>query len=128
MALGTAYQVYDDCLDLFGSEDTAGKSLGTDLAKGKMTLPMLWLLERASISEKAKIKALVQDWDAAFFPQIMALLESHDALNESRQEVRQYLEGARKSLQNLPKSESRSSLNGVIEYLAQQTGALRGSN
>src|SRR5580765_1456804 len=63
LALGTAYQVYDDCLDLFGSEDSAGKSLGTDLAKGKMTLPMLWLLERASASERAKIKALVQDWE-----------------------------------------------------------------
>src|SRR5258707_12017398 len=45
LALGTAYQVYDDCLDLFGSEDTVGKSLGTDLAKGKMNVPMLWRLE-----------------------------------------------------------------------------------
>src|SRR5215471_15165411 len=41
LAFGTAYQVYDDCLDLFGSETVAGKSLGTDLAKGKLTLPVL---------------------------------------------------------------------------------------
>src|SRR6185295_7285565 len=34
---GTAYQIYDDCLDLFGSEASVGKSLGTDLAKGKLT-------------------------------------------------------------------------------------------
>ena len=128
LALGTAYQVYDDCLDLFGSEDTAGKSLGTDLAKGKMTLPMLWLLERASVSEKARIKALVQDWEPAFFPQIMGLLEMHDALSESRQEVGQHLQAARKSLHILPKSESRASLHGIIDYLAQQTNALRGSN
>src|SRR5438067_11963562 len=52
LALGTAYQVYDDCLDLFGSEESAGKSLGTDLAKGKMTLPMIWLFERATASER----------------------------------------------------------------------------
>ena len=34
LAFGTAYQVWDDCVDLFGSEVAAGKSLGTDLAKG----------------------------------------------------------------------------------------------
>ena len=47
LAFGTAYQVYDDCVDLFGSEAAAGKSLGTDLAKGKLTLPVLLLWERA---------------------------------------------------------------------------------
>src|SRR5258706_8874070 len=41
LALGTAYQIYDDCLDLFGSELATGKSLGTDLANGKLTLPIL---------------------------------------------------------------------------------------
>src|ERR1043166_5122876 len=46
MALGTAYQVYDDCLDLFGSEALVGKSLGTDLANGKLTLPVLGSEER----------------------------------------------------------------------------------
>jgi octaprenyl-diphosphate synthase len=46
LALGTAYQVYDDCVDLFGSEAVAGKSLGTDLATGKLTLPVLLLTAR----------------------------------------------------------------------------------
>jgi geranylgeranyl pyrophosphate synthase len=48
MALGTAYQLYDDCVDLFGSERSAGKSLGTDLAKGKLTLPVILGLARSS--------------------------------------------------------------------------------
>src|SRR5258708_27433344 len=39
LTFGTAYQVYDDCVDLFGSEAAAGKSLGADLAKSKLTLP-----------------------------------------------------------------------------------------
>src|ERR1051325_7603629 len=61
MSVGTAYQVYDDCLDLFGSEASAGKSLGTDLAKGKMTLPMLVALERANPVNRARLIALLQD-------------------------------------------------------------------
>ena len=127
LTLGTAYQIYDDCLDLFGSEDTAGKSLGTDLAKGKMTLPMIWLLERATVSERSKIIALIQDWDPAFFPQLLDLLQAHGALDESRRAAHQYLQLAGKTLHGLPESESRSSLSCLVDYLAQQTDSLRGS-
>jgi octaprenyl-diphosphate synthase len=44
--LGIAYQIYDDLLDFFGDEKRIGKTLGTDLASGKITLPLLMLLER----------------------------------------------------------------------------------
>ncbi len=54
LAFGTAYQVYDDCVDLFGSEAAAGKSLGTDLVKGKLTLPVLLVWERATAADRAR--------------------------------------------------------------------------
>jgi octaprenyl-diphosphate synthase len=44
--LGIAYQIYDDLVDFFGDESRIGKTLGTDLASGKLTLPLLVLLER----------------------------------------------------------------------------------
>jgi len=44
--LGIAYQIYDDVVDLFGVEQQIGKTLGTDLASGKLTLPLMLLLER----------------------------------------------------------------------------------
>ncbi|MCX6974899.1 MAG: polyprenyl synthetase family protein [bacterium] len=43
--LGVAYQIYDDILDLAGNEDESGKTLGTDLQKGKFTLPVLLMLQ-----------------------------------------------------------------------------------
>jgi len=43
--LGVAYQIYDDILDLAGNEEETGKTLGTDLRKGKFTLPVLLLLQ-----------------------------------------------------------------------------------
>jgi len=46
LELGIAFQIVDDCLDLDGDEAVVGKSLGTDLAKGKLTLPLLWLVDR----------------------------------------------------------------------------------
>ena len=42
LKLGTAYQIYDDCLDIAGTEEKAGKTLGSDLRKGKLTLPVLY--------------------------------------------------------------------------------------
>jgi octaprenyl-diphosphate synthase len=125
LAIGTAYQVYDDCLDLFGSEAMVGKSLGTDLAKGKMTLPMIWLLEKSKDGERARIQKLVQDWEPGHLPRLLKLLQSHEALNESCQAAHEYLDTARRSLRALPESESRISLFRLADYLAQQTDALR---
>src|SRR5215469_10873964 len=65
--LGTAYQLYDDCLDLFGSEAAAGKSLGTDLAKGKLTLPVLLAWEQATPEEKAKLQGYILEWEPGHF-------------------------------------------------------------
>ena len=57
--IGTAYQIYDDCLDITGNESETGKTLGTDLRKGKLTLPVLTLLESASEFDRERCCALV---------------------------------------------------------------------
>jgi len=44
--LGVAYQIYDDLADFFGDEKRIGKTLGTDLASGKITLPLIELAKR----------------------------------------------------------------------------------
>ena len=59
LALGTAYQIYDDCLDLVGDEKTVGKTLRTDLARGKLTLPILYLLESATEAQKQKLSRML---------------------------------------------------------------------
>jgi octaprenyl-diphosphate synthase len=53
--LGIAYQIYDDLADFFGKEDQIGKTLGTDFANGKCTLPTLILLQRSNEGEAAAI-------------------------------------------------------------------------
>ena len=55
--LGIAYQIYDDLVDFFGDETRIGKTLGTDLASGKLTLPLLALLERLPATERAALTA-----------------------------------------------------------------------
>jgi octaprenyl-diphosphate synthase len=55
--LGIAYQIYDDLVDFFGEESRIGKTLGTDLASGKLTLPLLALRDRLPAGEAAALAA-----------------------------------------------------------------------
>ena len=124
IAFGTAYQLYDDCVDLFGSEAVAGKSLGTDLAKGKLTLPVLLLWERAESAERGRLRELVEGWQPASMKQLAKLLARHDTLEASLGIVRQYLQRARQALPDLPASGGRDALMSLTDYLARQTDAL----
>jgi octaprenyl-diphosphate synthase len=124
LAFGTAYQVWDDCVDLFGSEAAAGKSLGTDLAKGKLTLPVLLLWERANGVDRGRLEASVQDCRNGALSEVTGLLSKYETLAPSLKSVHQYLEAARQALCELPESRGRESLQGVTEYLARQTDAL----
>ncbi len=53
--LGVAYQIYDDLADFFGREEKIGKTLGTDLASGKLTLPLFALMDRLPPFERAAL-------------------------------------------------------------------------
>lgn len=61
--LGLAYQIFDDLTDFLGTAEGAGKTLGTDWASGKMTLPVLCLLERSTPAEAEQILALLRSGD-----------------------------------------------------------------
>jgi len=63
MKLGTAYQIYDDCLDIAGDESKAGKTLGSDLIKGKLTLPLLRLLRESSESDRTRWSQIILSGD-----------------------------------------------------------------
>ncbi|MBI2514085.1 MAG: polyprenyl synthetase family protein [Opitutae bacterium] len=58
--LGIAYQIYDDLVDFLGEEKRIGKTLGTDLASGKLTLPLMLLLEKLPVAERAEVIAAMQ--------------------------------------------------------------------
>lgn len=124
LAFGTAYQIYDDCVDLFGSESTAGKSLGTDLAKGKLTLPVLLAWDRAGVPERKSLQALVQGWQAGSMKRMAKLLAKYDTLPGSIEILDEYLQQARGALAPLPPSSGRAGLLGLTDFLAHQTDSL----
>lgn len=124
LAFGTAYQIYDDCVDLFGTEKEAGKSLGTDLAKGKLTYPVLLAWERADATDRARLETVVKDWHPGSFAFVTGLLARYETLGPCVELIERFLAQARQRLESLPESGGRAGLSGVTDYLARQTAAL----
>jgi octaprenyl-diphosphate synthase len=81
--IGTAYQIYDDCVDLAGTESVTGKTLGTDLRKGKFTLPVLIFLRSASEFERERCCQLVLDENIEEMIELLKNGANNGALNES---------------------------------------------
>ncbi len=124
MALGTAYQLYDDCVDLFGSERLAGKSLGTDLAKGKLTLPVILGLSRASVGDRSELENLLLHWNHGRLSRLQELLDHYDTFAGTQDELHQFLCAGRQSLERIGPAGRLDELTGLLDYLAQLSGGL----
>ncbi|MEN9841283.1 MAG: hypothetical protein RL376_1083 [Verrucomicrobiota bacterium] len=75
--LGIAYQIYDDLADFFGREQRIGKTLGTDLASGKLTLPLLILREQLTETERLALEAELQGRAEPQLSLRLAQMEQH---------------------------------------------------
>ncbi len=123
--IGTAYQIYDDCLDIAGNEAETGKTLGTDLRKGKLTLPVLSLLESASAFDRERAAALVLEGK---LEEVSALLQSapaEDALDAALETALQFIGRAEAELAAIPPNDYVDSLFGLGEALRDMLEPLR---
>jgi octaprenyl-diphosphate synthase len=83
MRVGMAYQIYDDCVDIAGNESATGKTLGTDLLKGKFTLPVLIFLRSASEFERERYCSLILEGRCDEMTELLRNGATNGALNES---------------------------------------------
>ncbi len=115
--LGIAFQIADDMLDLVGDEESMGKSLGTDLEKQKLTLPLIRLLSQSTASERAEIREILSSPSRADRGQIMLWLERGDALSYARDMARAYADQARLEAEILPTGDARDVLVALSELV-----------
>ncbi|MED5382126.1 MAG: polyprenyl synthetase family protein [Verrucomicrobiota bacterium] len=124
MTLGTAYQLYDDCLDLFGSEAEAGKSLGTDIASGKATLPVILLCEQAGPDITAQLGQMIGRWDSDQLNILRGWLSEFNTLEQSQSRLESCLADARDALGAVGDSGERDALLELTRFLTQQSAGL----
>jgi len=128
LALGTAYQIYDDCVDLFGREAVAGKSLGTDMAKGKLTLPVLVAIERATAGDGQRLHQMINHWQPGLFPELLGLLGRFGALTETQSVIVSHLDAARRSLALVAASPGREALLRLADLLGHEADGISAAN
>lgn len=117
MRLGTAYQIYDDCLDLVGSEEVVGKTLGTDLAKGKLTLPILNLLESATQKQRETIQRRILAQEETDLSELAGEEGYGKALGDAIDTALGLLDGCRADVRVLAPSEYRDALEQITHFL-----------
>jgi octaprenyl-diphosphate synthase len=126
MKLGAAYQIYDDCLDLVGAEEEVGKTLRTDLAKGKLTLPILNLLEAASETQRAKLNKRIIDQEPLDLPVLVGIAEYAGAIDSAIETALGMLQSCREDLSVLAPSEYTDALAQITDFLGALLEKCRG--
>ena len=103
-ALGTAFQVVDDALDYDGDTEVMGKNIGDDLREGKVTLPLIIAMQRASATERAMIVHAIENGSTPDMAQIVAVVKATGALDATRSAAAEQAQEAIDCLGNLPQN------------------------
>jgi octaprenyl-diphosphate synthase len=121
MNLGMAFQLTDDLLDFTANEEVIGKAAGVDLIGGKVTLPLIYLLDREAGAEQM-ITTILSDGTYDNIPRatVVSALEQNGCLEDARMCADKFAEVARASLQNLPESEYCDALRAIPAYVLQR--------
>ncbi len=117
LRLGTAYQIYDDVVDLAGEEAKAGKTLGSDLRKGKLTLPILHLLQASDRSERHHISEVILNGDDADFGRLVERAISAGAVKSAVAIGRKMLGEGMAQLATVQEGKHRDALMGLCQTL-----------
>ncbi|MBA2506999.1 MAG: polyprenyl synthetase family protein [Thermoleophilaceae bacterium] len=116
-SLGTAFQIQDDILDIVGDVDTVGKTLGIDVEKGKMTLPMIHFLRTAPTEHRALLRSLLSSADADKAERIRNLLLPTQSIQYAHDRARQLVDKALGAISELSESEAKSVLQTMARFV-----------
>lgn len=124
-ALGTAFQLSDDIMDVTSSAEELGKEPGVDMREGVYTLPVLIALRRGP--HGAELASLLSDGPptAERLARALEIVRDPEILAEARAVVRAEVDRARSLAERLPAGPARSALVQLAEFLAVRCGAGR---
>ncbi|MDF7676730.1 polyprenyl synthetase family protein [Neisseriaceae bacterium ESL0693] len=105
MHLGTAFQIIDDVLDYAGDVETIGKNVGDDLAEGKPTLPLIYLMQHGKPQAITDIRHALEHADRSYFDKIHQHVIQSDALAYCTAQANKAAQAAIDALAALPDNE-----------------------
>jgi octaprenyl-diphosphate synthase len=122
MDLGIAFQLIDDNLDYTSKEEEFGKKIGIDLQDGKITLPLIYTLNRCSVEETGFIRKTVESEPISkedFF-QVVEIIERYQGVRYTWEKAKAYIEKAKRDLQPFPNSREKEALQALADYVLER--------
>ncbi|WP_019200897.1 polyprenyl synthetase family protein [Tsukamurella sp. 1534] len=122
-AIGMAFQISDDIIDISSVAQQSGKTPGTDLREGVWTLPVLHAL-RDPGPDGDRLRAILVGpvTDDALVAEAIELLGRSDGMKQARVILEGYADDARTELAELPESEARTSLESLVTFTVARLG------
>lgn len=113
LEVGMAFQLIDDVLDYNGNSEELGKNIGDDLAEGKPTLPLIYVMQHGDQAQKQLIAQAVKDGGLEHLQEIISIVRDSGALEYTRQCAEQCIETAMSCLEAVPESSYKEGLRQV---------------
>jgi octaprenyl-diphosphate synthase len=115
---GMAFQIIDDCLDLMGDPRTLGKSIHTDLDKGAVSLPIIYLADAVSARRRQQLFAPLKRGGAhpAILASIAAQARSSGAIVRAQERARDFVRLAREAIAQVPLNGLGDAYASLAEY------------
>lgn len=115
--VGIAFQIIDDILDICGQTRTVGKSLGTDIEKGKLTLPLIHFLQNAAPQHRELLLGLLESNEPDRAEHVRQLVAPSESIGFARREAEKLVAAAIEALGVLPASAAREALAQAARYV-----------
>jgi len=112
---------WDDVLDYSASSETMGKNVGDDLAEGKPTLPLIRAMRQGTKAQSALIRKAIETGGRDNITEVMAAIESTDAIEYTAHKAREEADLAIAQLQNIPASNYTDALKTLADFSVSRT-------
>ncbi len=119
--LGTAFQLVDDVLDYSASSEDIGKNIGDDLAEGKPTLPLIYVLREGTEAQKAVVRTAIEEGGRKHIDAVQQAIESTSAIAYTAQSARAAADRAMGALAPIPASPYKDALYALAEFAVSRT-------
>ncbi|HID00395.1 MAG TPA: octaprenyl diphosphate synthase [Piscirickettsiaceae bacterium] len=111
--LGAAFQLVDDALDYMGDPQTLGKNVGDDLAEGKPTLPLIYILKHGDAQAQQRVRYAIEQADISMLGEITELIRTSGALDYTLKVAKSESQKAIKALASLADTPYKEALAAV---------------